>query len=77
MYSSFSKRFSSVNTLKFSLLAACSQRVPAQQPQVAPQLPFWGDVSPYYRCRRQRVLLSAGNSEDAAARPPRRAALLS
>jgi hypothetical protein len=35
-----------------------SMMVPAQQPEVPLQHPFWGDVSPYSRCRRQRVFCS-------------------
>jgi hypothetical protein len=38
----------------FSLDAAFQDLVTAQQPQVAPQPPAGGDVSTYFRCRRQR-----------------------
>jgi hypothetical protein len=34
--------------------------VPAQELQVPLQHPFWGDVSPSTRCRRQRALQEVG-----------------
>ena len=58
---SFFTKFLGISVRKFTLLlgrfflVACFQQVPAQEPPVTVQEPFWGDVSPYFRCRRQRT----------------------
>jgi hypothetical protein len=60
----------------FFLLAACFQQVPEEELLVTPQHPFWGDVSPSTRCRRQRVFASvvaraAGDDHQLVHGPPR------
>jgi hypothetical protein len=53
--------------------------VPAGEPKVPPQLPFGGDVSPYFRCEAAWFLIRAARLQmeaTDAARPPRRTASL-
>jgi hypothetical protein len=51
-----------------SLELLCFQQVYVQQPQVAVQHPFWGDVSSFSRC--EAAFLKTQTKPDPSGRPP-------